>query len=249
MKKWLQNIVHEYYRNSGDASYDWAGKVVAQLEPKRVLDVGCGDGGRLFHYFKERPQKFCGVEGFPPLAEEARKKGIEIQTFDLNGKWPYESNSFDCIHASQVIEHVHNTRLFLAETFRVLAPGGTMVMTSENLCSLLNLGAMMLGYTPFSLLAVGGWYLGNPFGLHAGEDVHKFEAPLEDPAYSGITGHNRVLSVPQARDLLNKIGFQDVEVRSIGLMPLPQWLGRMLEKWMWRRGHFSMMLARKPSGG
>ena len=33
----------------------------------------------------------------------------------------------------QIIEHIHNTRLYLTEVLRVLAPGGTMVMTSENL--------------------------------------------------------------------------------------------------------------------
>jgi SAM-dependent methyltransferase len=246
MKKWLQNYVFNYFHKSGTESFEWSGNKIVELAPMRLLDVGCADGAALFQYLKVRPQRICGVEGFAPLAEKARARGMEVQTFDLNGKWPYEANSFDCIHASQVIEHVHNTRMFLSETMRVLEPGGTMIMTSENLCSFLNLSAMMLGYTPFSLLAVGGWYLGNPFGLHAGEDVHQFEASMDDPAFSGITGHNRVLSVAQAHDLLVKIGFVDVKVLSTGLMPLPQWLGKPLEKVMWRRGHWLLMQARKP---
>jgi SAM-dependent methyltransferase len=247
MKKFLQNCVFNYFHKSGTASFEWAGNQVMQLAPKRLLDVGCADGSALFKYLKTRPQKICGVEGFPPLAEKARARGMEVQSFDLNGKWPYPSGSFDCVHASQVIEHVHNTRFFLTELFRVLEPGGGAVMTSENLCSLLNWSAMTLGYTPFSLLAVGGWYLGNPLGLHAGENVHEFEASMEDPAFSGITGHNRVLSVAQAHDLLVKIGFVDVQVSSTGLMPLPMWLGEPLEKVMWRRGHWLLMRARKPA--
>jgi SAM-dependent methyltransferase len=247
MKKILQRMVSKYFVSSGDASYDWAGRTVAAANPKRLLDVGCGNGGRLFNYLKKIPAEFHGVEGNPLEAARAREKQIQITSFDLNGRWSYQDDFFDGIHSSQVIEHVHNTRLFLSEAYRVLAPGGVMVMTSENLCSLLNLSAMFLGYTPFSLLAVGGWYLGNPLGLHYGKDVHAEtpDVPMDDPAYSGIMGHNRVLSVLQARDLLQRIGFTNIEVRSIGLMPLPRWIGRPLEKLMPRRGHWLLIRAEK----
>ncbi|HUR46618.1 MAG TPA: class I SAM-dependent methyltransferase [Candidatus Saccharimonadales bacterium] len=248
MPGFLQSVVYKYFKASGDASYDWAGETIAAAKPARLLDVGCGNGERLFHYLKQAPKEFHGVEGNPTEAARAMDKKIQITAFDLNGKWSYPDNFFDAIHSSQVIEHVHNTRLFLSETFRVLAPGGVTVMTSENLCSFLNLSAMVLGYTPFSLLAVGGWYLGNPLGLHYGKEVHAEvpNVPMDDPAYSGIMGHNRVLSVLQTRDLLVKIGFTDIEVRSIGLMPIPGWLGRPLEKFMIRRGHWLLIKARKP---
>jgi SAM-dependent methyltransferase len=249
MGNFLKDIVYRYYAASCDASYDWAGETVAALNGRRLLDVGCGDGSRLLKYLKQRPEKFCGVEGNPPLAAAARARGIEIAAFDLNGRWPYPDFSFDGVHSSQVIEHVHNTRLFLAELFRVLAPGGTAVLTSENLTSLLNLGAMAFGYTPFSSQNVCGWYVGNPLGLHAGESfpVDVASVPLDDPSFSGIAGHNRILSVAQARDLFAKVGFREIEVRSIGLMPLPGWLGRPLEKLMPRRGHWLLMRATKPA--
>ena len=107
---------------------------------------------------------------------------------------------------------------------------------------------MTLGYTPFSLMSVGGWYVGNPFGLHYGDDVHAQapDVPMDDSAYSGITGHNRVLSVRQAKDLLTKTGFVGVSASSIGLMPLPRWLGRPLESLAPRRGHWLLLQARKP---
>jgi hypothetical protein len=121
-------------------------------------------------------------------------------------------------------------------------------MTSENLGSFLNLSALLLGYAPFSLQRVCGWYVGNPFGLHAGQDVsaEAGDLPISSPAFSGVTGHVRVLTVSQASDLLLRTGLMDVQVHSIGNMPLPMVIGKPLEAIFPRRGHFLLMRARKP---
>src|SRR5271165_3674396 len=149
--KSLQGYAAEQRRLGMIRCNDWAGRAAAELKPQSLLDVGCGDGALLFNYLKTPPPEFYGVEGAPEYAEAARKRGINIASFDLNGRWPYGSNKFDVVFSSQVIEHIHNTRLFVEEAYRVLKPGGTAIVTSENLCSLLNLFAMSLGYTPFSL--------------------------------------------------------------------------------------------------
>ena len=133
-----------------------------------MLDVGCADGAFLFKYLDYKPQVFCGIEAAPELKKQAEARGIQVRAVDLNGVWPYEDNSFEVIHCAQVIEHLHNTRLFAAEILRVLKPGGSAFITSENLTSFLNTGAMMMGYTPFTLMRCCGWYMGNPMGLHSG---------------------------------------------------------------------------------
>ncbi len=248
MIRWAQRMVFRAYHESGDRSYDWAGERVAALRPRRLLDVGCGDGRRLFHYLRERPDRWCGVERHPELAAQARAAGIEVFDFDLNGRWPVPDGTFDVVHSAQVIEHLHNTRLFVEEMRRVLTPGGWAVVTSENLTSWLNLAAMMLGFTPFSLQQTCGWYLGNPLGLHAGEEIaiDLTSVPPDDPAFSGISGHVRVLGYRQARELFERVGFVKVEVRTIGLMPLPASLSRRLEGWVPGRGHFLLIAAQAP---
>src|SRR5262249_30626648 len=154
----------------------------------------------LFRYLKKTPPEFYGVEGAPDLTVAAEKRGIKISNFDLNGRWPYETDKFDVVFSSQVIEHVHNTRLFVEEAYRVLKPGGTAIVASENLCSLLNCIALCLGYTPFSLMQVCGRFLGNPLGLHYNEPIPE-HVPIDHPAFSGVSGHIRVLTVRQAREL------------------------------------------------
>jgi SAM-dependent methyltransferase len=223
---------------------DWGGRAVVELSPQCLLDVGCGDGSMLFRYFKQAPTEFYGVEGAPALKARAEQRGIKVFSYDLNGRWPFEDAKFDVVFSSQVIEHLHNTRLFVEEIYRVLKPGGTAIIMSENLSSLLNCIALCLGYTPFSLMQTCGRYLGNPLGLHYNEPLAE-HVPIDHPAFAGITGHVRVMTVPQARELFTLAGFE-AEVRSIGILPLPDWLSRMLETFVYRRGHFLLIRARKP---
>jgi hypothetical protein len=69
---------------------------------------------------------------------------------------------------------------------------------------------------------------------------------MTDPAYAGVTGHVRALTVVQAQELFEKVGFTNVRVTSMGLMPFPDWLGRSLENLMYRRGHLLCLEAQKP---
>jgi SAM-dependent methyltransferase len=222
----------------------WAGSIVAFLKPKSLLDVGCGDGSKLGLYLDFKPELFCGVEANPVYKVEAEKRGIQISSIDLNGAWPYADTTFDVVHSAFLIEHLHHTRLFLMEAFRVLKPGGTAVITTENLCSLLNWGAMTLGYTPFSMMHCCGWMTGNPFGLHY-QEKWSDHLPIQDPAFPGVNGHVRVLAVDQARELCEKVGFK-AEVTSICILPLTNWMSRPLERLFYRRGHFLLIKAVKP---
>ncbi|MFM1770197.1 MAG: hypothetical protein RJA22_2726 [Verrucomicrobiota bacterium] len=240
----LQRMVSTAHARSCQRCNDWSGQRVAQLAPKTLLDVGCGDGSFLFSYLRTPPEVFHGIEAAPALRAKAEARGIRTQAVDLNGVWPYADNTFDVVHCSQVIEHLHNTRLFVQECRRVLKPGGSAFITSENLTSFLNLGAMVCGYTPFTLMRCCGWYLGNPLGLHYQEHVEE-GVPITDPSFAGVTGHVRALGVTQAEELFAKVGFP-AEVSSIGLMPLPDWLGRPLEGMMPRRGHLLLIAATKP---
>ena len=243
--QYLQSYAAEHRDLGVRRSEDWAGQLVNDLDPESILDVGCGDGALLYRYLKKTPREFYGVEGSPTCRAKAEARGIKVLDFDLNGRWPVESGKFDVVFCTQVIEHLHNTRLFVEEIYRVLKLGGTAIVTSENLCSLLNCFAMCMGYTPFPLMQVCGRYLGNPLGLHYQEPTQE-PLPIDHPAFAGVSGHVRVLTVRQAQEIFTLSGF-DTEARSIGILPLPDGLSRILESKVIHRGHFLLVRARKPA--
>jgi len=242
--KQVQSSVARYRHLGIERSNNWAGKTAAALNPKSILDVGCGDGHMLAQYFKKMPAEYYGVEGAPEHMAKAEQRGMKVASFDLNGRWPYPDNKFDVVFSSQVIEHIHNTRLFVEEIFRVLKPGGTAIVTTENLCSLLNCSALLLGYTPFSLMQVCGKFYGNPLGLHYGELIEE-HLPIDHPAFSGVAGHIRILTVRQAKEIFEQAGFE-VDAHSVSILPLPDGLSRFLEKFIRERGHYLNVKARKP---
>lgn len=267
--RWVQSYANRQRELGLQRCNDCIGQAVAQLAPESLVDVGCGYGDFLFRYLKKTPREFYGVEGNPARQAKAGELGIKAVGCDLNGRWPFEDGKFDVVFSSQVIEHVHNTLMFVEETYRVLQPGGTAIIASENLSSLLNCIALCLGFTPFSLMQVCGRYLGNPLGLHDQEPHHSLRpqhdparpgitspdrvvagpaaVPRDHPAFSGITGHNRVLAVRQARELFELAGFE-TDACSVGILPLPDWLSRVLERAGVRnRGHFLIIRARKPA--
>ena len=42
---------------------------------------------------------------------------------------PFRDNSFDCLLASEVVEHLENPQEFVGEALRVLIPGGKVILT------------------------------------------------------------------------------------------------------------------------
>ena len=98
---------------------------------KILLDAGCGTG--WFSKFSiQRGAIVTSLDlGENLLAKVALKcKSERIAGSILN--IPFEDNVFDVIISSEVIEHVTDTYKAMRELFRVLKPGGTMVLTTPN---------------------------------------------------------------------------------------------------------------------
>ena len=102
---------------------------VAELHPKRILDVGCGLGELGERFAKELGAEVCAIDISPRMVELARSRGVDAQLGDAENL-PYPDASFDCVFAGWVLYHVPDLSRAVAECARVLTPGGGLVAAS-----------------------------------------------------------------------------------------------------------------------
>lgn len=94
-----------------------------------ALEVGCGTGGMLEVLRMLLPgASVVGVEPSAPAALLAESSGcvVDVAYFEA---LPHPDASFDLLLALDVLEHCENEKESLDEAWRVLRPGGTLLLT------------------------------------------------------------------------------------------------------------------------
>jgi SAM-dependent methyltransferase len=84
-----------------------------------VLDVGCG--GKPYRDWFGQVEKYVGLDVYPGSAVDV--------LIASDGSWPLPDEHFDVLLSTQVLEHVADLDLTLAETERVLKRGGCAVLS------------------------------------------------------------------------------------------------------------------------
>jgi ubiquinone/menaquinone biosynthesis C-methylase UbiE len=116
--------------------------------PQRILDLGCGTGSMTIPLKKAFPDAVVtGVELSPymlAVAEDrAKQAGLEIswQHGTATELTQFESGSFDLVAAALLFHETPPiaTQAILAESYRLLAPGGQIVILDGNQSTLRSL--------------------------------------------------------------------------------------------------------------
>jgi len=186
---------------------------------RSLLDLGCDDGSWTLEVARAtHADHIEGLEVVPDAAAAARARGITIHELDLNAPIALADAQYDLIHANQVIEHVNDVDLFVAEVHRLLKPGGVAVVSTENGSSWHNVFAAVMGWQIFSLTNVSGKVagLGNPLAIQRGAE-----------AFSPTWRHKTIMNYRGLKELFELHGFRDVIVSGAGYYPLPPLFGRI----------------------
>lgn len=106
----------------------------APSPPALAVDVGCGTGGTL-EAFSARGGRWVGVERSELALACCRKRGLPRLLQASAEALPLRSDSADLLLCLDVLYHrgVEDDRAVLAECFRVLRPGGTVIITDSAL--------------------------------------------------------------------------------------------------------------------
>jgi 2-polyprenyl-3-methyl-5-hydroxy-6-metoxy-1,4-benzoquinol methylase len=108
-------------------------RVLAELRPGTLLDVGCGRGD-LGAAFARRGWRVSGVDPSAEACAAARRQGVDARPGTLESV-EFEAGSFDAVVMSHSLEHVPDPRAELARIHRLLRPGGSILISLPNFAS------------------------------------------------------------------------------------------------------------------
>lgn len=193
LSKLIQDRLEKLLQNVGDMSLKRrAGRIIEEANPRageKIIDLGCGTGYYLY-LLSSLPinLKLTGFDYDKKALDEARimlsDKKINFIVGDLH-RMLFKTSSFDKAVCSEVLEHLTDDNLALREIYRILKPGGTLVLSvpSQNY--------------PFFWDPVN-WVLEHFFNTH-----------IRAGFFSGLwSGHIRLYSLKELKRKVEKAGFK-----------------------------------------
>ena len=144
---WGEHMHHGYYGADGKeqkerrtAQIDLIEEVLQWSEVQQaenILDVGCGIGGSSLYLAEKFNANDTGITLSPVQAGRASERAIEFGLQDRTNfqvadalNMPFEDNSFDLVWSLESGEHMPEKQKFLQECYRVLKPGGKLILVT-----------------------------------------------------------------------------------------------------------------------
>ena len=152
------------------------------------LDVG-GDNGVISYMLRRNGGDWKSAD-LDPASVESIKKLVQSEVYQINGlSTPFQENEFERIAIVDFLEHIPNDEQFISELYRIMGPGGILVVNVPNIKNgLLRRIRIALGQTdekhghlrPGYTLANLERLLGSNFRLIKSKTYSKFFSELID---------------------------------------------------------------------
>ncbi|MFT4033341.1 MAG: class I SAM-dependent methyltransferase [Siphonobacter sp.] len=105
----------------------------AKMVSGNLLEIGCGTG-RGVGVLAPSVEHYTGIDKNEPLMLKLSQEYPDFKFIDmfLPPLQHIPDNQFDYVVTFQVIEHIEDDDFFIREAYRVLKPGGKLILTTVN---------------------------------------------------------------------------------------------------------------------
>jgi ubiquinone/menaquinone biosynthesis C-methylase UbiE len=111
-----------------------------------LLDIGCGNKP-YFKLFQPYVKKYIGLDFQDTAGERICNADVIGDALGL----PFDNNYFDTVLSTEVLEHVPEPQKMFHEIFRVLKPGGILILSTPLLWPIHEAPYDYFRYTPYGL--------------------------------------------------------------------------------------------------
>lgn len=119
------NVMHQRHM----IAYDEASKLIKG----KVLEIGSGEGYGI-EYLAPHAIQYHAIDKFVSNYQlnDSENSKVIFHKMKVPPLVNFENSIFDYVVSFQVIEHIEKDEFFLREVYRVLKPGGILILTTPN---------------------------------------------------------------------------------------------------------------------
>lgn len=131
-----------YANVDGEDALEVVSDLIAELNPRSVLEVGCGTGSLAQRLSNALDCEITALDISPRMVELTRERGISAELGDVQ-TLRFTDGEFDCVIAAWMLYHVPDLDRGLSEIGRVLSPEGSLVAVTVGVRHLEELWALV----------------------------------------------------------------------------------------------------------
>ena len=154
-----------------------------------IVDVGCGDGRAVGLWASERGCEYLGFDAAQTAVDKTRALGLRAERIEDASSLPLPDGSAPVATAIEVLEHLFDPLATAIELRRILSPDGLLIASVPN---------------------AAYWGRRVELGLFGRFNPYGHERSVSEP---WIDPHIRFFTFGRLRSMLERAGFQHVEVR------------------------------------
>lgn len=166
-------------------------QIVREVKPRRVFDLGCGNGSTAKFISKE-VETVVGIDASESAITHANRAYPELK-LEIGSAYddlPAKYGTYDMVISLEVVEHLYDPRAYARNLFNLLEPGGVAVVS-----------------TPYH-----GYWKNLALALTGKMDAHFWAL------WDG--GHIKFWSIRTLSALLAEKGFEIIRFERVGRIPV-----------------------------